>query len=199
MLVAWRQVVWVEKEIFVFSSSHFCVIACKHIRHCRENIKLILLPNKRQHSHKNMKNGKFYGRNEIVPYFWENICGIGTLHCKKRLEIFPSLAGMSPTKFSLAGNNLFITGQGEFGTGQSLTFFTVWRFCAATFSRNYFLTIFDTFSRKWMKTYKWWGRKERELPARGGCGRAPGRPRKLRPCRCPCKSESIEWCIEEQA
>ncbi len=37
------------------------------------------------------------------------------VHCKKRLVIFPSPAGMSLTKLSLAGNNLFILGQGEFG------------------------------------------------------------------------------------
>jgi hypothetical protein len=28
------------------------------------------------------------------------------LHCKKRLSVFPSLAGMSLTKLSLAGKNL---------------------------------------------------------------------------------------------
>jgi hypothetical protein len=33
----------------------------------------------------------------------------------KRLAIFPSPAGMSLTEFSLAGNNLIIPGQGEFG------------------------------------------------------------------------------------
>jgi hypothetical protein len=36
-------------------------------------------------------------------------------HCKKRLTIFPSPAGMSLTKLSLTGNNLIIAGQGEFG------------------------------------------------------------------------------------
>ncbi len=36
-------------------------------------------------------------------------------HCKKRLEIFLSPAGMSLTKLSLAGNNLINPGQGEFG------------------------------------------------------------------------------------
>jgi hypothetical protein len=36
-------------------------------------------------------------------------------HCKKRLSFFPSLAGMSLAKLSLAGNNLIIPGQGEFG------------------------------------------------------------------------------------
>jgi hypothetical protein len=37
------------------------------------------------------------------------------LHCKKRLAIFPSPAGMSLIKLSLAENNLFIPGQAEFG------------------------------------------------------------------------------------
>ncbi len=37
------------------------------------------------------------------------------LHSKKRLAVFPSPAGMSLTKLSLAGNNLIIPGQGEFG------------------------------------------------------------------------------------
>jgi hypothetical protein len=35
-------------------------------------------------------------------------------HCKKGLMLFPSPAGMSRTKLSLAGNNLIIPGQGEF-------------------------------------------------------------------------------------
>jgi hypothetical protein len=34
---------------------------------------------------------------------------------KKRLAVFPSPAGMSLTKLSLAGNNLILPGQGEFG------------------------------------------------------------------------------------
>jgi hypothetical protein len=37
------------------------------------------------------------------------------LHGKKRLTIFPSPAGMSLTKLSLAGNDLIITGQVESG------------------------------------------------------------------------------------
>jgi hypothetical protein len=37
-------------------------------------------------------------------------------HCKKRLLIFLSLAGMSLAELSLAGNNLIIPGQGEFGS-----------------------------------------------------------------------------------
>jgi hypothetical protein len=37
------------------------------------------------------------------------------LHCKKRLAIFPPPARMSLTQLSLAGKNLTIPGQGEFG------------------------------------------------------------------------------------
>ncbi len=37
------------------------------------------------------------------------------IHCKKRLLYFPSPAGMSLTKLSLAGNNLITPGQGEVG------------------------------------------------------------------------------------
>ncbi len=37
------------------------------------------------------------------------------LHCKKRLDVFPSLAGMSLTKLSLGGNIKIVPGQGEFG------------------------------------------------------------------------------------
>jgi hypothetical protein len=36
-------------------------------------------------------------------------------HCKKRLVIFPSPAGMSLTKLSLARKNSIISGQEEFG------------------------------------------------------------------------------------
>jgi hypothetical protein len=36
------------------------------------------------------------------------------VHCKKRLKVFPSPAGMSLTNLSLAGNNLIIPGQGKF-------------------------------------------------------------------------------------
>ncbi len=39
----------------------------------------------------------------------------GGIHCKKRLAVFPSPAGMLLTKLSLAGNNLVIPGQKEFG------------------------------------------------------------------------------------
>ncbi len=42
----------------------------------------------------------------------EPVC---SLHCKKSLTVFPSLARMSLTKLSLAGNNLIFPGQGEFG------------------------------------------------------------------------------------
>ncbi len=37
------------------------------------------------------------------------------LHCQKRLSIFPSPAGMSLTKLSLAGKNLIVPGLGVFG------------------------------------------------------------------------------------
>jgi hypothetical protein len=37
------------------------------------------------------------------------------MHCKKRLAIFPSPAGMSLIKLQLAGKNLIIPDQGEFG------------------------------------------------------------------------------------
>jgi hypothetical protein len=37
------------------------------------------------------------------------------MHCKKRLPVFPSPAGMSLTIRSLAGNNLIFPGQGQFG------------------------------------------------------------------------------------
>jgi hypothetical protein len=37
------------------------------------------------------------------------------LHCKKRLPVFPSPAGMSPTKLSLTGNNDVPAGDGKIG------------------------------------------------------------------------------------
>jgi hypothetical protein len=41
--------------------------------------------------------------------------GIPTVHCKKRLAVFPSPDEMSLTKLPLAGNNFILPGQGEFG------------------------------------------------------------------------------------
>ncbi len=38
-----------------------------------------------------------------------------SIHCKKRLTIFPSPAEMSLAQLSLEGNILIIPGQGEFG------------------------------------------------------------------------------------
>ncbi len=46
---------------------------------------------------------------------WESMTLVFNIHSKKRLAIFPSPAGMSLTKLSLAGNNWVIPGQGEFG------------------------------------------------------------------------------------
>jgi hypothetical protein len=37
------------------------------------------------------------------------------IHCKKRLAVFPSTAGMPLIKLSLDGINLIIPSQGEFG------------------------------------------------------------------------------------
>jgi hypothetical protein len=55
---------------------------------------------------------------------------IRNVHCKKRFAIFPTPAGISLTKLSLAGNNLIIPNQGRvcsvtsrMGKGKSLTFF----------------------------------------------------------------------------
>jgi hypothetical protein len=44
------------------------------------------------------------------------LAGVYTVHCKKKFsDFFPSPAGMSLIKLSLAGNNLIFPGQGEFG------------------------------------------------------------------------------------
>jgi hypothetical protein len=34
---------------------------------------------------------------------------LNTIHCKKSFSIFPSLAGISLTKLSMGGNNLYMT------------------------------------------------------------------------------------------
>ncbi len=44
---------------------------------------------------------------------WQTTCT--SIHCKKRLAVFPSPAGMSLTILSLAGKNQIFPGQGEFG------------------------------------------------------------------------------------
>ncbi len=49
------------------------------------------------------------------PTQGRDIAEVRTIHCKKRLTIFPSSAGMPLTKVSLVWNNLIISGQGEFG------------------------------------------------------------------------------------
>jgi hypothetical protein len=46
------------------------------------------------------------------------------IHCKKRLAIFPSSAGMSLTKLYLAGNNLIIPGTED---GKIANLFSVYR------------------------------------------------------------------------
>ncbi len=65
----------------------------------------------------------------ITASFFVQPCGISPLtehaisftfewpciHCKKRLAVFPSPAGISPTKLSLDGKKLTIPVQGEFG------------------------------------------------------------------------------------
>jgi hypothetical protein len=63
-----------------------------------------------------------------IPILWKIYERIEQMHCKKRLAIFPSPAGMSLTKLSLAGNTLIRTGRvwlvtSWLGTGKSLTFF----------------------------------------------------------------------------
>jgi hypothetical protein len=61
----------------------------------------------------NIATGK---KNVHTPYqFPEIYLQTKRLHCKKRLSFFPSPAGMSLIKLSMAGNNLIIPGQGEFG------------------------------------------------------------------------------------
>ncbi len=69
-----------------------------------------------------------------ILYNWRLFHGYKMTHCKKRLAVFPSFAAVSPTKLSLAGYKLIITGQGRvwlvtsrLGTGKSLTFFTVYQ------------------------------------------------------------------------
>ncbi len=51
--------------------------------------------------------GKWGGANSVKERDFE--------HCKKRLAFFLFPAGMSLSKLSLAGNNLIIPGQEEFG------------------------------------------------------------------------------------
>jgi hypothetical protein len=67
---------------------------------------------------------------------------------KKRLTNFPSPAGISQTKLSVAKNNLIFPGQGEFawlvaswlGTGKSLTFFFSVG-SGSAWNRRYFLVV----------------------------------------------------------
>jgi hypothetical protein len=72
------------------------------------------------------ENPKKYGEN-IHRYSIDFLCTevlhckyspasrmVAVLHCKKRLAFFSPPIGMSLTRHSLAGNNLIISGQGEF-------------------------------------------------------------------------------------
>ncbi len=69
------------------------------------------------------------------------------IHCKKRIPIFPYLAGMSLTKHSMAGNNLIFTGRpwrvwlvtSRLGTGELLTFVLQ---CMRFSQNNPFMFIF---------------------------------------------------------
>jgi hypothetical protein len=53
----------------------------------------------------------FVAKQKFCNRWWK----LKNIHCKKSLTIFPSPAGMSLTNLSLAGKNLIIPGQGEFG------------------------------------------------------------------------------------
>jgi hypothetical protein len=53
----------------------------------------------------------FFSHNLSEQLVFENV----KIHCKKRLAVFLSPAGMSLTKLSLAGKYYIIPGQGEFG------------------------------------------------------------------------------------
>ncbi len=52
---------------------------------------------------------------ETTTVYWENTYVGADYIVKKRLTFFPSPAGMSLTKLSLAGTNLIFPGQGKFG------------------------------------------------------------------------------------
>ncbi len=56
-----------------------------------------------------------YSRTGLNDFIW--VSAPERLHCKKRLAVFSSPAGMSLTKLSLAKNILIIPAQGGFGKG----------------------------------------------------------------------------------
>jgi hypothetical protein len=72
---------------------------------------------------KNFDRKRLYGYNFLLTISFKFFCdnkkvdSEEIVHCKKRLTIFPSPAGMSLTKLFLDGNNLIISCQGEFGAG----------------------------------------------------------------------------------
>ncbi len=51
----------------------------------------------------------------VRPFFRKTGIELRRFHCKKRLAVFPSPAGMSQTKLSIDGNNFMISDQREFG------------------------------------------------------------------------------------
>ncbi len=66
----------------------------------------------------------------LIYIISNNFLSLNSLYCKKGLPVFPSPAGMSLTKPSLAGNNLFYSRPGRgwlvssrLGTGKTVTFF----------------------------------------------------------------------------
>ncbi len=76
---------------------------------------------RRARRHRGLQGGRHVSILDFLPQFK---CGhlyrgiirkCKNLHCKKRFAIFPSPAGMSLTKLSLAGNYYIIPAQEEFG------------------------------------------------------------------------------------
>jgi hypothetical protein len=75
------------------------------------------------------KTKRIAERSAIVTHTHTHTDRQSTLHCKKRLAIFPSPAGMSLAKLSLGGNDLNYSRPGrvwsltsQLGTGKRLTF-----------------------------------------------------------------------------
>jgi hypothetical protein len=57
----------------------------------------------------------FYSLRVLAHFRYKLLLDFLNLHCKKRLTIFSSPAGMPLTKPALAGSNKIIAGQREFG------------------------------------------------------------------------------------